>query len=109
MTLPENRKHSDLKQLLQYDLSDIVSYRTKLFFSSFELQTDFFELDPSEWESNEEYKTVFEFCQNLLVDNDAAERGIKFMKDYNRVLTRDEEELQFILQIVDLYLYSVPL
>lgn len=81
------------KELLKYDLSDFVSYKTKFFFSSFELQTDFFDIDPSMWEDNEEYQTAFDFCQNLLVDNDAAERGVKFMKDYNRSLTRDEEEM----------------
>lgn len=108
VTLPENRKHSNSKKLLDHDLSDFVSYRTRFFFSSFDLQSDFLELDPSEWENNEEYETAFEFCQNLFVDNDAAERGVKFMKDYNRVLTRDEEELQFILQVVDSYRAKYP-
>lgn len=88
--------------------SDFVSYRTKMFFSSFELQTDFFDLDPSMWEGNEEYQTAFEFCKDLLVDNDAAERGVKFMKDYNRSLTRDEDEMQFILQVIDLYRKEYP-
>ena len=30
------------------------------------------------------------------------------MKDYNRILTRDEEEAQFILQVVDLYRKKYP-
>lgn len=38
------RKHRNPKQLLECDLSDFVSYKTKEFFSNFELQTDFFQL-----------------------------------------------------------------
>lgn len=60
------------------------------------------------WEDNEEYQTAFDFCHNLFVVNDAAERGVKFMKDYNRFLTRNEEEMQFILQVVDSYRKKYP-
>lgn len=105
----EYRKHSNPENLLECDLSDFVSYKTKIFFSIFELQTDFFELDPSVWENEEEYQTASDFCQNLLVVNDTAERGVKFMKDYNRILTHDEDEMQFILQVVDSYRKNIPL
>lgn len=77
--------------------------KQNVFFSSFGLDDDFLEIGPSEWENNEEYQIAFEFCQNLFVVNDSAERGVKFIKEYNRILTRDEEELQLVLQVVDLY------
>lgn len=108
VTLSEYRKHSNPKQLLKCDLADFVSHKTKKFFSSFELQTDFFEIDPSIWEDNKEYQIAFDFCKNLFVVNDAAERGVKFMKDYNRSLTRDEDEMQLILQVVDSYRKKYP-
>lgn len=108
VTLIENRKHLDPKQLLKNDLSDFVSSKTKDFFSSFEFSTDFLELDPSEWENNDQYQNAFDICSELFVVNDTAERGIKFLKDYNRVLTRDEEEFQLILQVVDSYRKMYP-
>lgn len=108
VTFFDYRKHSSPNQLLNCDLADFVSYRTKFFFSSFGLRTDFFELDPSIWEDNEEYQIARDFCKNLLVVNDAAERGVKFMKEYNRVLTHDEDQMQFILQVVDLYRKKNP-
>ena len=40
----------------------------------------FIDLDPELWKVNEEYQTASEFLQNLFVVNDAAERGVKFMK-----------------------------
>lgn len=102
------REFSNLKELVKCDLADFVSYRTKFFFSSFDLNIDFLELDPSVWKDNDEYETASDFCNNLFVINDAAERGVKFMKDYNRVLTRDDEQMQFILQVVDSYRRKYP-
>jgi hypothetical protein len=32
--------------------------------------------------------------------NDCGERGIKLIQDYNNILTKDETEKQYILQIV---------
>lgn len=89
----EYRKYTNVEELLECDLSDFVSCKTKVFLNKFELQSDFLKLDPSIWETNEQY---------------AAERGVKFMKDYNRMLTRDEEQLQFILQVVDSYRKKYP-
>lgn len=108
VTLVEYRKHLNPKQLLTCDLSDFVSHKTKIFFSSFEIQTDFFEIDPSLWVDNEEYQTALDFCKNLIVVNDPAERGVKFMKEYNRILTRGESQLQFILQVVQSYRKIYP-
>lgn len=102
------RTFPNAQHLLKCDLSDFASYKTKVLFTKFELQTEFFEFDPSAWEDNEEYQTASDFFQNLFVVNDAAERGVKFMKDYNRILTRDEEEVQFILQVVDSYRKKYP-
>lgn len=104
----EYRKYKDVPKLLKCDLSDFVSYKTKLFFSKFEIESDFLKLDPSTWDNNEQYEIAAEYFRNLLVVNDAAERGVKFMKDYNRILTRDEEQLQFILQVVDSYQKKYP-
>lgn len=108
VTLLENRKHLNPKRLLKCDLSDFVSSKTKDFFSIFGHSTDFFELDPSEWADNDQYQTAFDFFNNLFVVNDTAERGIKFLKDYNCVLTRDEDEFQLILQVVDAYRKMYP-
>lgn len=104
----EYRRYSNVENILKCNLSDFVSYKTKFFLTKFELQTDFLMLDPSTWEDNEQYEIAKNFFQNFLVTNDAAERGVKFMKDYNRVLTRDDEQLQFILQVVDSYRKQYP-
>lgn len=40
--------------------------------------------------------------------NDTAERGVKLMQDYNNILSRSEEQKQYILQIVKDYRLRFP-
>jgi hypothetical protein len=46
--------------------------------------------------------------KKLKVVNDIAERGVKLIKDYNECLTKNEEQKQFILQIVSDYRRRFP-
>lgn len=59
---------------------------------SFGLSTEFLEFYPSTWEVRDDFQDALTFCKDLFVVNDVAERGVKFMKDYNRILTNDEEQ-----------------
>ena len=36
--------------------------------------------------------------------NDVAERSIKLMPDFNNLITRDEDQKQFLLQVVQEYI-----
>jgi len=36
----------------------------------------------------------------LKVVNDTAERGVKLIQDFNSCLTKDEEQRQYLLQVV---------
>ena len=39
--------------------------------------------------------------------NDTAERGIKLFEDFNTLLMKDEEEKQFLLQVVEAKMKAV--
>lgn len=101
--LVNGRKFVKPETLLKYDLSDFVSSKTFNFFTSFNISREFLQSHPSTWESNDRFKEGHSICSNLFVTNDTAERGVKFVKDYNRVLTNNEEEKQFLYQIVESY------
>ncbi|KAK0066783.1 Protein FAM192A [Biomphalaria pfeifferi] len=45
---------------------------------------------------------------DLRVVNDTAERGVKLFEDYNRLLTKNEKEKQFILQVVEANRKVIP-
>jgi hypothetical protein len=40
--------------------------------------------------------------------NDTAERGIKLVDDCNRLLTNNEKEIQFFLQVVEADSKAIP-
>lgn len=106
--LKDGRSSNNEAIFIDAKLSDFVSHRTKQFFTSFGLPHDFLQFEPSTWESNEDFQECLRFCHQLPVVNDTAERGVKFMKDYNKVLTNNEEEKQMVLQIVESYKKKYP-
>ena len=44
----------------------------------------------------------------MRVTNDIAERGVALMEEYTKVLTKDEEQKQFLLQVVKHYRQVFP-
>jgi len=89
-------------------IENFISKNSRRFFDRFSINTEFLEKHPSEWIKNDNFRKGLQIAKNLKVVNDAAERGVKLMQDYNNLLTTDEEEKQFILQIVREYRSKYP-
>lgn len=53
------------------------------------------------WDDNVDYLQGKSCIRNLRVVNDTAERGAKLFKDYNTILTNNEEKKQFLLHVVE--------
>lgn len=90
----------NLDSLLQQDLSDFVSKNLLEIFKKFDLPYDFLEDDVLTWCSNDTYQECLQFFNALKVTNDVAERGVALIEEYNNYLTKDEQQLQFLLQVV---------
>ncbi|GBP07506.1 RNA-directed DNA polymerase from mobile element jockey [Eumeta japonica] len=96
-TLMDQRFHvedKDLPLLLKKDLSNFVSNKSLELFTKF----DFLEEDILSWPDNESYKICLGFFKTLKVTNDVAERGIALIEEYNCCITKDEDQLQYLLQ-----------
>ncbi|XP_044587995.1 uncharacterized protein LOC123267437 [Cotesia glomerata] len=90
----------NLESLLNKDLSQFVSMRSINLFKSFDLSYDFIDEDVTLWPQNLNYKRNLEYFEKLRVVNDVAERGVALIEQYNRCLTKNEEQLQYLLQVV---------
>jgi len=44
----------------------------------------------------------------LRVVDDAAERGVRLVTDYSQILTKDEQQLQLLLQLVEEHRNKFP-
>ena len=82
-------------------VADFVTDRSRFFFDQLSLNSDFLNVDPSEWETRADYQGAAEFVRIIKVVNDAAERGVSLMQSYNSILTKNEEQKQYILQVVE--------
>lgn len=66
------------------------------------------ETDPSTWSNDPSYKECNEIIKKLKVVNDTAERGVKLISEYNKILTNNENQKQFLLQVVKDYKTRYP-
>lgn len=90
----------NLESLLNKDLSQFVSMRSINIFESFDLSYEFIDEDVTLWPQNPNFLENLEYFGKLQVVNDVAERGVALIEQYNRCLTKDEEQLQYLLQVV---------
>lgn len=94
---------NEIMQFVDKDLSHFVTPRTMKFFHRLGIDIDFLKADPSEWNERTDYKAGILVCQQITVVNDAAERAVKLITDFNRSLTYDEEGKQYLIQVVEHY------
>jgi len=54
--------------------------------------------DPNgSWNGQPGYLMVRKLVQGIQVTNDTAERGVVLIQEYNRLVTHDEHQLQFLM------------
>lgn len=82
-------------------LETFASQRTLKTLSVLDIKDSFLQLPPETWSDNVDYLHGKSCVKNLRVVNDTAERGVKLFEDYNTILTKNEEEKQFLLHIVE--------
>ena len=82
-------------------LHDLDGPNSFLLFSLIKLNNsqELLQLPPEYWNLMSDYRTARDFVKQLEVTNDCAERGIKLIGDY-KDYTQDEEQRQYILQVV---------
>ena len=81
-------------------LEDFVTCKSFSFFNFLNIDISFLEEDPSNWKNNESYADSKEVVKSLKVVNDCAERVVKLVQDFNAVLTKDEEQQKYVLNLV---------
>jgi hypothetical protein len=96
-------------QIVEFDLEEFVTSNSMKFFEILKLKTDFLEEDPEVWASNVTFQNGLKVVSSLKVVNDCAERGVKLITDYLQAgHTKDEKQLQYLLQVVKKHREDVP-
>jgi len=89
-------------------LYDFVSQHTRTLITALDITHDFLIHDPCTWENNEVYIKSQKMLRGLKVVNDAAERGVALIQSFNSVITNQEEQKQYLLQVVEKHRLFFP-
>lgn len=93
----------NVKETVMKDLSYFVTSESLKLFSRFEISSEFLESDPDKWKADVHYNQALNIFSKLLVTNDVAERGVKLIQEYIKILPKDDEQRQFLLHVVSEY------
>lgn len=96
-------KPSEINTFIEKELHDVVTPNTVNFFTRFGISHQFLNEDPQYWSDIEDYKNGMNVVSRIKVVNDTAERAVKLIEEYNNILTKNEQEKQYLLQVVTDY------
>lgn len=96
------------KDLEQKTVADFCTTSSKLLFERLAIDMSFLELDPTTWSNSPCYVEGKRRVMALCAVNDRAERGIALMQRFNLALTKDEEQRQYLLQVVERHRKEKP-
>jgi len=105
---PPKRVQLDPSTIPAKELEDFVTSKTLTFFDILGVNRNFVAHDPDSWQSLEEFRLAKQHIDSLAVVNDRAERAVKLMQDYNSSITTNEEQKQYLLQIVSEHRAKYP-
>ena len=87
----------DFSESEQRELDNFASKKTLQFFEKLNLSHQFLSIDPVSWADKDDYQTAEKTVLAHKVVNDHAERGVAFIQRYNKLLTENDEQFQFLL------------
>jgi len=79
-------------------LEDFITARSMKLLRMMELPDGFLEVDPDLWVDRDDYKQAAETVNSLKIVN---ELGVALIQDDSGLITCDEMQLQFLLQVVE--------
>ena len=74
---------------------------SKTFFETSNIDANFLDVPVENWSDTPSFQVAVVFVRNLVCINDSAERGVALVQHFNETITKDEEQKQFLLQVVE--------
>ena len=96
VSLPESPKEG-----LKLKLSEFCGRGSLFIFDQLSFDKNWLKLPIDQWKNNEPYNEMKRFIECLLVTNDTAERGVKLVSDFANSITKDPQDREYLLQIVE--------
>ena len=84
-------------------IEQFISPESLKFVKKFNFGTEWINDDPESWKTNQNYLRCKDVVKSLKVVNDIAERNVQLFANYNGHLTKNEDQIQYIMQIHEAY------
>lgn len=89
-------------------LDKLVTKNTNVFFEYLKIPISFLREDPENWPNNKDYIKGKSIVNSIKVTNDNAERGVALVQEFNKFSTKDEDQFQYLLQVVNAHRRLYP-
>lgn len=103
-----NPGEQDMERFADMDVSHFVSKRTKDFFNVLNINLDFLTIPPSQWKTSATYMEQINILQKIHVVNDLAERGVSLAAEYSDIITKSDEQQQYLMHVVENHRATYP-
>ena len=97
---PAKRIKLEIRNCQNMRIEDFVTKNTMNFFCRLGIPARFLNCDPELWPQRDDYKDAMKTVEHLRVVNDNAERGVALIEEYNSIITKNEDQKQYLLQVV---------
>jgi hypothetical protein len=97
---PPKRIEVDLQSVRNISLVAFATKHSHFLFERMELPDGFLAVDPEEWNGREDFEKAATVIRELKVVNDHAERGVALVQELSGTLTKNEEQFQFMMHVV---------
>ncbi|KYM93405.1 hypothetical protein ALC62_15995 [Cyphomyrmex costatus] len=91
---------TNMQDLQQREMDFFINNQSLLFFERFGINKQFLQLNCEMWTKDDDYLQGLQIVKELRVVNDTAERTVHLTEQYINVLTKDEQQKQYLIQIV---------
>jgi hypothetical protein len=105
---PPKKTSIEIDSIDEKQMEDFVTENTKSFFQTLGLCSSFLSKPVEDWPQEESFWVSFEAVKHMKVVNDIAERGVKLIEEYNKLITKDEQQKQYLLRVVSEYRKKLP-
>src|ERR1700761_694951 len=95
--LARNKIHS----FRNLSVADFATLRSLYLFEALHLPQEFLTVAIDSWIERIDYKPACKIIYALRVVNDCAESAVKLATDFNKVVTKDDQQCQLLYQIVE--------
>jgi len=72
------------------------------------ISTEFLKSDPEDWDNRPDYQSALSVVRSMKVVNDFAEREVALIQNYDSILRKNENQKQFLLQVVEYHRKKYP-